>query len=70
MKRNNFIFTLIDYRELWIYRKIIKFIFVYTVHLPTDAHLVKLRSQFTLKVCSSYRFRSTTFIMELANKPG
>jgi len=29
MKQNNFIFTLIDYRELWIHRKIFQFILIY-----------------------------------------
>ena len=43
---------------------------IHTVHSPTDAHLLKLRLQFTLKLGGSYMFRSTTIIRELAIEPG
>jgi len=43
---------------------------IHTVYLPTDAHLLKLLLQFTLKLDDSYMFRSTTIIRELAIKPG
>ena len=42
----------------------------HTVHSPTDAHLLKLLLQFTLKLHGSYMFRSTTIIRELAVEPG
>jgi len=42
----------------------------YMVHSPTDAHLLKLLLQFTLKLDGSRMFRSTTIIRELATEPG
>ena len=47
-----------------------KYIVVHTVHSPTDAHLLKLRLQFTLKLDGSYMFRPTTIIGGLAIEPG
>jgi len=43
---------------------------IHTVYSPTDAHLLKLRLQFTLKLDGSYMFQSTTVIRELAIEPG
>ena len=43
---------------------------IHTVHSPTDAHLLKLWLQFTLKLDGYYMFRSTTIIRELAIEPG
>jgi len=43
---------------------------IHTVHSRTDAHLLKLWLQFTLKLDGSYTFRSTTIIRELAIEPG
>jgi len=43
---------------------------IHTVHSPTDAHLLELWLQFTLKSDGSYMFRSTTIIRELAIEPG
>ena len=42
---------------------------IHTVHPSTDAHLLKLWLQFTLKLCGSYMFRSTTIIRELEIEP-
>ena len=43
---------------------------IHTVHLPADAHLLKLWLQFTLKLDGSYIFWSMTIIRELAIEPG
>ena len=43
---------------------------IHTVHSPTDAHLLTLWLQFTLKLEGFYMFRSTTIISELAIEPG
>ena len=43
---------------------------IHTVHSPTDAHLLKLWLQFTLKLGGSCMFWSTTIIRELAIEPG
>ena len=43
---------------------------IHTVHSPTEAHLLQLWLQFTLKLDGSYVFRSTTIIRELAIEPG
>jgi len=43
---------------------------MYTVHSPTDAHLLELRLKFTLQLDGSYMFRSTTIIRELVIEPG
>jgi hypothetical protein len=43
---------------------------IHTVHSPTDAHLLELLLQFTLKLDGCYMFRSTTIIGELAIEPG
>jgi hypothetical protein len=42
----------------------------HTVHSPTDAHLLKLWLQFTLKLDGSYMFRSTTIIRQIEIEPG
>jgi len=44
--------------------------YIHTVHSPTDAHLLELRLQLTLKLDGSYMFRSKTIIRELAIEPG
>jgi len=43
---------------------------IHTVDSPTDAHLLKMWLQFTLKLDGSYMFRSTTIIREPAIEPG
>jgi len=43
---------------------------IHTVNSPTEAHLLELRLQFTLKLDGSYMFRSTTIIRELAIELG
>jgi len=43
---------------------------MHTVHSPTDAHLLKLWLQFTLKSDGSYMFWRMTIIRELAIEPG
>ena len=43
---------------------------IHTVHSPTDAHLLTLWLQFTIKLDGSHMFQSTTIIRELAIEPG
>jgi len=43
---------------------------IHTVHSPTDAHVLKLWLQFTLKLDGCYMFRSMTIIRELEIEPG
>ena len=40
------------------------------ISIHRDAHLLKLRLKFTLKLGGCYMFRSTTIIRELAIEPG
>jgi len=43
---------------------------IHTVRSPTDAHLLELSLQYTLKLDGYYMFRSTTIIRELEIEHG
>ena len=54
----------------WMIHEVLNFLKSHTVNSPTDTHILKLWLKFTLKLCGSYMFRSTTIIRELAIEPG